>query len=169
VQVQQQDQVVVHLHANGLAIVTADIPNIKSVRYLVEPPDFSVGASERRKRITNLLKGKTNIPDVVTPGVPLAELELSDASTLTVPAGVWGCLMELNQPEKIVSCFDPLMDGFLAIIQPAGSFPPSNTTSSASATENKVTTEGDGSEGLDAKRQKLRKNIEEDTEAHNDS
>ena len=57
------------------------------------------------------------------------EGETATTTTITIPfyACVWGTIVELN-PEILVRpnllLDDPLMDGHLAIIHPAGMFPP---------------------------------------------
>ena len=127
---------VVHRHANGLIIVTAGSVKepVQSVKMLVEcSPECSQG--ERRKRVSNLLrKGSKNSnlgPGVVRPGTPLCEIQHSGSESITtVNAGVWGIVMELNinlTPALLEK--DPLLDGYLAVILPIGSFPPVQRTS----------------------------------------
>jgi hypothetical protein len=124
--------IVVHGHANGLCIVCLNqVPasNVKSIDYLVTAaPDCS--AAERRKRQATLLKkgiqSKTAIHGIVLPTTILANLVLEDGTIQPIHAGVWGTIVELNDnmsPELLRR--DPLLDGYLAIIQPAtGAFPP---------------------------------------------
>mmetsp|Transcript_19715 Transcript_19715/g.29256 ORF Transcript_19715/g.29256 Transcript_19715/m.29256 type:complete len:224 (-) Transcript_19715:25-696(-) len=118
---------VVHCHANGLVVVTMgdkqceDCSNIQSIVYHVEPTSTTVSMNERRKRTAKLAKGKT-IPGSVTPTTLLATIQFKDGSSQKAYAGVWGCLLEINKNLKEAQ--DVLLDGYLAIIQPAGFFPP---------------------------------------------
>lgn len=124
--------IVVHGHANGLCIVClnrAPVLNVRTIDYLVTAaPDCS--AAERRKRQATLLKkgihSKVTIDGIVLPSTILANLVLEDGTIQPIHAGVWGTIVELNEnmsPELLKR--DPLLDGYLAIIQPAtGIFPP---------------------------------------------
>jgi hypothetical protein len=122
---------VIHSHPNGLAIVTMgeEAPsNIKSVEYLIQPaPDGS--AAERRKRQGTLLKKgtkSTKLPGAVLPTTVVVNLHLDDGTIQPVHAGMWGTVLEINEnltPELLAR--DSLLDGYIAIVQPAaGSFPP---------------------------------------------
>ena len=122
--------VIVHGHANGLCIVCLNkvSSNVKSIDYLVTAaPDCS--AAERRKRQATLLKkgiqSKT-ICGTVLPSTILANLVLDDGTVQPIHAGIWGTIVEINEnmsPELLKR--DALLDGYLAIIQPAtGTFPP---------------------------------------------
>ena len=125
---QSINEVVVHQHANGLCIVTAGKPrsNVKNIQFLIkEVPESSAG--ERRKCLSKLLSGR-NIADtqgLTTPNTFLAQLEMENGETQLIPAGVWGIVMELNPqltPDLLRD--DPLLDGYIAVILPVGSFPP---------------------------------------------
>lgn len=125
---QSISEVVVHVHANGLCIVTAGKPrsNVKDVEFLInEAPESSAG--ERRKRLSKLMSGR-NIADtqgLTTPNTFLAQLEMENGETQLIPAGVWGIVLELNPhltPDLLRD--DPLLDGYIAVILPVGSFPP---------------------------------------------
>lgn len=123
-------RVVVHGHPNGLCIVALEKapPNVTSIDYLVEPaPDGS--AADRRKRQSLLLKKGTKgalPPGAVLPTTVLANLILEDGTVQPVYAAVWGHVVEINEnmsPALLER--DALLDGYIAIIQPAtGSFPP---------------------------------------------
>lgn len=147
-------QQVVHCHANGLAIVTIgegkypDCSHIESIVYHLEPTSTTVSINERRKRTAKLVKGKT-IPGFVTPKTLLATIKFSDGSSQKAYAGVWGCLLEIN--ENIKEAKDVLLDGYLAIIQPAGFFPPKALKQA-----------GECKEGCQTKHQKRRKGEEDE-------
>ena len=122
------NEVVVHQHANGLCIVTAGKPtsNVKNIHFLIkEAPESSAG--ERRKCLSKLLSGR-NIADaqgLTMPNTFLAQLEMENGETQLIPAGVWGTVLELNPqltPDLLRG--DPLLDGYIAVILPVGSFPP---------------------------------------------
>lgn len=123
-----EDKVVIQQHANGLCIVTVgkSRPNVKHVEFLVEEaPESSAG--ERRKRQSKLLRGDklADTQGLVSPNTILVRLELENGETEDIPAGVWGTVLELNPrltPELLRD--DPLLDGYLAVILPTGSFPP---------------------------------------------
>jgi hypothetical protein len=120
-------QVVVHQHANGLLILTSTPrESVKNVKFLVkEAPESST--AERRKCHSKLLSGR-NIADmqgITSPHTILAQFELENGELQLIPAGVWGTVLELNSqlaPNRLKD--DPLLDGYLAVILPVGSFPP---------------------------------------------
>ena len=119
-------QQVVHKHRNDLCIVTAGEkipPDIKSIHFVArEAPAFS--AAQKRKRQTKMLQGQ-KVEDAVSPSTTLAELELESGEKIALKACVFGTIIELNKnltPEVLND--DPLLNGFLAIILPSGSFPP---------------------------------------------
>mmetsp|Transcript_33000 Transcript_33000/g.79814 ORF Transcript_33000/g.79814 Transcript_33000/m.79814 type:complete len:205 (-) Transcript_33000:21-635(-) len=119
-------QQVVHKHRNDLCIVTAGEkipPNVKSINYVArEAPACS--AAQKRKRQTKMLQGQ-KVDDTVSPSTTLVELELESGEKIALKACVFGTIIELNKnltPEVLKD--DPLLDGFLAIILPSGSFPP---------------------------------------------
>lgn len=123
---------VIHSHANGLAVVTLGEEvapkNIKSIEYLIKPaPDGS--QAERRKRQGALLKKglkSTNLPGVILPDTVLVNLHLGDGTIQPVHAGVWGIVVEINDHlTPALLSRDSMFDGYIAIVQPAaGSFPP---------------------------------------------
>jgi glycine cleavage system H lipoate-binding protein len=117
---------VVHKHRNDICIVTAGehIPSsVTSIKFLAqEAPACSAGA--KRKRQAKMLKGK-NVEHTVSPSTLLAELTLESGEVVPLYACVFGTIIEVNQnltPEILAD--DPLLNGFLAIILPSGSFPP---------------------------------------------
>jgi hypothetical protein len=117
----------IHRHANGLCIVTLGEkppPGVTSVRYLLQPGS-DCSSAERRKRLFSLQKGKGNVDGAVTPTTPVLELIDSSGTVMTVPAGIWGLLLEVN-PNMSVQLLerDALLDGYVAVILPTGIFPP---------------------------------------------
>jgi hypothetical protein len=120
---------VVHRHVNGLCIVTIGdiVPSaVKSIDYVVtEAPASS--AAEKRKRQAKMLKGGS-VADAVSPSTVIANLILENGDSVPLHACVWGTLLELNRsltPEVLAD--DPLLDGYLAVILPSGTFPPKST------------------------------------------
>lgn len=129
------ESVVVHQHANGLCIVTVgdallgnNNNNVKNISFQVEQISSTTSANERRKRQSKLLKGtkiNSNQQDITSPNTILAQVTLDSGETINIPAGVWGTVLELNTnitPSLLKN--DPLLDGYLAVILPTGSFPP---------------------------------------------
>ena len=117
---------VVHHHVNGLCIVTAgeSLPSdIQSIKFIAkEAPAFS--NAEKRKRQAKMLKGG-KVENSVTPSTEIAQLKLKAGETIPLYACVWGTILELNTsltPEILLD--DPLLDGYLAVILPSGTFPP---------------------------------------------
>jgi hypothetical protein len=121
---------IVHHHANGLCIVTAGekLPaSIKSIKYEVkESPDCS--AAEKRKRLAKMQKGSSSsslAEGAVSPSTVIAILELETGESLPVYACCFGLVLEINHqltPEILKR--DPVLDGYLAVILPSGTFPP---------------------------------------------
>ena len=71
-----------------------------------------------------MLKGQ-KVEDTVSLSTTIAELQLESGETIALKACVFGTIIELNKnltPDVLKD--DPLLDGFLAIILPSGSFPP---------------------------------------------
>lgn len=123
---QSEVQQVVHKHRNDLCVVTVGekIPsNLQSINFVArEAPACS--AAEKRKRQTRMLQGR-KVEDTVSPCTTLAELQLVSGEKIALKACVFGTIIELNNnltPDVLKD--DPLLDGFLAIILPSGSFPP---------------------------------------------
>jgi len=123
--------VVVHQHANGLCIVTVGdqllSKDVKDVKLMVQEAPQGMSANERRKRQSKLLRGGT-IADqqgLTSPNTVLAQVTLENGVSLQIPAGVWGTVLELktNLTPRLLQ-EDPLLDGYLAVILPTGSFPP---------------------------------------------
>lgn len=119
-------EIVVNQHGNGLCVVTVGTTlreTVDKIEFLVTAaPDTS--ANERRKRQHKMLQGK-KITDVVTPSTVLARLTLENGDKELIRAGVWGTILELNKevtPTLLKN--DPLLDGYLAVILPSGSYPP---------------------------------------------
>jgi len=116
----------VHRHVNGLCIVTApDLPSdIIKLHWKTNaaPP---ISTAEQRKKLSKLLQGKRGVEHTVTPNTVLVEMERSNGTRLSVPIGVWGTVVEIHEgltPRLLLE--DPTLDGYLAIVQPAGDFPP---------------------------------------------
>jgi hypothetical protein len=142
----------VHQHANGLCVVCLDdefdsIAEINDCRVqfeVSEIPDLSL--AQKRKRGAKQLRGKhstsnlddgtvlptTTLCEIITPAnssvtsdtVPTIATSTSH-STVAVPCCVFGSVLELNHgvtPRLLQS--DPLLKGYLAIVLPAGTFPP---------------------------------------------
>jgi hypothetical protein len=141
----------VHQHANGLCVVCLDSDEIDSINFgndcrsvqftVSEIPDLSL--AQKRKRGAQQLRGKHSKSDVdvgtVLPTTTLCEIvtpakcttdtvpttATTTQSTIAVPCCVFGSVLELNHgitPSLLQS--DPLLKGYLAIILPAGTFPP---------------------------------------------
>eukprot|EP00980_Cylindrotheca_fusiformis_P017147 scaffold5276_cov134-Cylindrotheca_fusiformis.AAC.14 len=117
---------VVHKHRNDLCIVTAgeNIPSgVKSIKLVANEAKACSGA-EKRKRQAKMLKGK-EVEDAVSPSTVLAELQLESGEVIPLHACVFGSIIEVNENLTTeILADDPLLDGFLAIILPSGSFPP---------------------------------------------
>jgi hypothetical protein len=134
---QQQEKstctVVIHQHANGLCVVTVgdaqarSMDQVQSVTFQVQEAPQSMSANNRRKIQQKMLRGSTpaDSQGIVTPHTILAHMTCENGTTIQIPAGVWGTVLELNTnvtPELLKK--DPLLDGYLAIIMPTGPFPP---------------------------------------------
>jgi len=125
--------VVIHQHANGLCVVTVGdaqarmMDQVKNVTFQVQEAPQSMSANNRRKIQQKMLRGSTpaDSQGIVTPHTILAHMTCENGTTIQIPAGVWGTILELNTnvtPELLKK--DPLLDGYLAIIVPTGPFPP---------------------------------------------
>ncbi|KAL3945241.1 MAG: hypothetical protein SGBAC_000652 [Bacillariaceae sp.] len=145
-------QQVVHKHRNDLCIVTAGEiipPNIKSINFIArDAPAFS--AAQKRKRQTKMLQGG-KVEDAVSPSTILAEMQLESGETIALKACVFGTIIELNKnltPEVLKE--DPLLDGFLAIILPSGSFPPRDSQDqAANESAHETKSEAAGNDAVD--------------------
>lgn len=123
-------QPVIHRHANGLCIVTAGlskdlIPFVESVSLCVTPAP-AANQNEKKKKANKMLKGK-GVSCTVRPNDVLAKIYLTNCQVCHVLCGVFGTVLEVNEKlsaETLTN--DPLLDGYLAIIQPAGPFPPNS-------------------------------------------
>lgn len=116
---------IVHQHVNGLVVVTAGngLSDIVSLQWMAEeePGDLSQGA--KRKLLAKLLRGQA-VAGTVQPRDILAVAKTAKGD-VTLRCGVWGLVTERNhdvQPTTMVD--DPLLDGYLAVLLPAGPFPP---------------------------------------------
>ena len=109
---------VIHRHSNGLCIVTAgDVERfeIDSVRVLLE------AAADQKQDKTSRKDNVSNIRPTDT----LAEIGIKGGDRLLVPSCIMGTVIEINQSvTPMLLSKDPLLDGFLAVIRPAGLFPP---------------------------------------------
>ena len=120
---------VFHRHHNGLIIVTAGPQELNNGLFLerdiqqVAKVSSIAGESTNTKRkvLTKMLAGKKiNDGIAVTPTDIL--FRIGDQNFC---AGVFGIILEIN--ENLTSSLllkDPLLDGYLAVILPAGPFPP---------------------------------------------
>lgn len=116
----------IHQHANGLCIVTAG----SSLSTCPEALEFQVkespqGESKKLKKIKH--GSKENQDGFVAPSDTLLKVESRDGTTIHLPCCVLGRVIELNtllDPALLVN--DPLLKGYLAVIQPNGRFPPPN-------------------------------------------
>lgn len=140
---------VVHVHVNGLCIVTAGndlIPYIlqkrksskidddddldinkliTKIKYVMKhkPPPNGVGGKNKKKVQAQIIRQGGRI----TPKDPLIEITLWDNSIITLYSCVLGTLIEwneriVNNPSLLITS-DPLSN-YLAIFLPLGSFPP---------------------------------------------
>jgi hypothetical protein len=139
----------VHQHVNGLCVVTAGTAllsnesgnkedNKNQVDHGHRPPrsiEFMVaelpeGLSNKQKKRNYDFAGKMNKdPGYVTPSDTLLKVEKYDGTIVHLPCCVLGRVLELNQslsPNILLN--DPLLTGYLAVIAPQGSFPPSPTS-----------------------------------------
>ena len=127
----------VHQHANGLCIVTVDGENNNNNKELSasdesiqfharETPEMSTAA--KRKRACAMLKGKEQCKDSSIGVVRPSDLLLSvigKQQQLNFLCCVFGSLLELNRNLTAdLLQKDPLLKGYLAVILPAGPFPP---------------------------------------------
>jgi len=120
----------------------ADV-TISNVHFVKKESDAqSVGAKRKKakksKYARNKSNGKENEMDSTEPSETLAKITLSNGSVVDLKCCVLGTVLELNhrldgKSEQIEECSmktnpsllvtDPLLDGFLAVILPTGSFP----------------------------------------------
>ena len=125
--------VLVHQHANGLCVVTVGNDttlrdnHVKEIQFQVQEPPQNMSSNDHRKRQSKLLRGGTigDSQGLTLPNTMLAQLIMEDGDVLHIPAGVWGTVLEVNTnvtPKLLQD--DPLLDGYLAVILPTGSFPP---------------------------------------------
>lgn len=117
---------VVHKHRNDLCIVTAgeNIPSTLEATKVVAVEASACSAAQKRKRQAKMLKGQ-EVEDSVSPSTVLAELHLTSGEIIPLYACVFGTIIEVNEnltKENLTD--DPLLNGFLAIILPSGSYPP---------------------------------------------
>ena len=152
---------VVHRHANGLCIVTAgDLIReacrkssssggdastsviIKQFDFKIKPVEGQSVGSKRRKMMGKKTKkkgsdvgGGESSSGLVRPSDILATAELSCGTSVELKCCVLGTLLEINtrlidKPSFLLS--DPLLDGYLGVVMPRGTFPlPTGDTSIA--------------------------------------
>jgi hypothetical protein len=142
----------VHKHANGLCIVTVNdqqddydtLPDNDEqplkMEFCVKATSDIGSAAAKRKRVASMLRKKPlkrpsqqqgdsnetmTLADSVRPIDTI--LKIHKTSTIAFPACVFGTIMEIN-PHLTVDKLrkDPLLQGYLAVILPAGPFPPTN-------------------------------------------
>jgi hypothetical protein len=120
---------VIHQHVNGVCVVTAGSDLLKdgsSITHveLKQTAAPSMSQGELRKAHSKLLRGKS-VPHTVAPGDILAIATTSNGRHIHLCCAVWGTILEVNEtitPQLLMD--DPLLNGFLAVILPAGPFPP---------------------------------------------
>jgi hypothetical protein len=116
---------IIHRHANGLCIVTAgnlDGLKVESLQFLLESSAAVGQPSEQKKQKKRQGRGNTNNR---RPRDALLKMILGDGGSMMLPCCVLGTVVEVNEnitPELLT--IDPLLDGYLAVIQPTGLFPP---------------------------------------------
>jgi hypothetical protein len=157
---------VVHRHVNGLCIVTAGeqhLTNTKGqVTFQVEQASACSNGQRRKQQAKMLKRGvesqrhatnhnnnnhnshhdSNNNVGMVTPNSILAQLTLENGGTVSLRACVWGTVLEINNnltPSLLEK--DPLLDGYLAIILPTGTFPPPTKLSNHHEHHNGTSTE----------------------------
>lgn len=119
---------VVHHHVNGLCIITAgsNLPDksmISALEFKAKEAS-TCSAAEKRKRQAKMLRGG-KVDEAVLPNTVIAELRQTSGETIPIFACVWGTILELNHSITVdVLLDDPLLDGYVAVILPSGSFPP---------------------------------------------
>jgi hypothetical protein len=133
------------------------------------PDSWNGNSKQKRKRQAQMLKGKWNrsplqgdaslnnsnnkktpstAPGIVSPGDIIA----TSAHGECVVAGVWGTLLEVNTTawsQKAFAPFDPLLDGYLAVVLPTGPFPPPSLTEDAPITVNVTIDQHERDEEID--------------------
>jgi len=133
------------------SVLQANIDAVINAHRSTDDSPITLSAGEKRKLISKLLKTKTTstrqVPYAIRPGDTLATVKTKSVETARVEvtdlcSSVFGLVMELNHGyigemanedncnEKLTKASlsllqsDPLLDGYLAIILPAGPFPP---------------------------------------------
>ena len=113
------------------AFLQQELITVRAVRFQVEPTDSqTVGGKRKRKRLQNGNCGgkmKEKPKGVVEPKDTIAIVELSNGEILDVKAYVLGTLLEVNtnlEEDPSLLLKDPLLDGYIGVIMPTGSFPP---------------------------------------------
>jgi len=139
---------VVHQHANNLCIVTAgegiklalredsetNIPvRIVKIESMKEgTSSLSVGGKRKKKAKMSRESTSKNVSKELThPSDTLCKISLSNGKIIELKSCVIGTILEINPRafeikagvEPLITS-DPLMDGFLAVIMPLGTFPP---------------------------------------------
>lgn len=146
-------QQVVHVHVNGLVVVTAgtlsssssskiDEDNlIEAINFHVQVADVaSQSAATKRKQKAKMLKGK-KVDDSVKPMDHLATIKFkneNEVKEIQLRCCVWGSVIEIN-PNLSPSLLqeDPLLDGYLTVILPSGPFPPRSPENGESSSVDK--------------------------------
>jgi hypothetical protein len=135
----------VHQHVNGLCVITAgtallqdnnsdpptsiefqveELPDSLSSQQKKRKHDFSASAKQPSSSSSHHNNNKKK-PGFVTPSDTLLKVEKADGTFLHLPCCVLGRVVELNQllsPDVLYK--DALLKGYLAVISPQGSFPP---------------------------------------------
>lgn len=141
---------VVHMHANGLAIITAgdtirtmlrnlnrnsDEVSISSFKFNLDAAKSVTSVGGKRKTARKMRSGQVE-SETVEPDDILATVFLTNGQSVELRCCVAGTLLETNLnldftkddrsiQERCISLLrdDPLLDGFLAIILPLGNLP----------------------------------------------
>jgi hypothetical protein len=127
---------IIHKHANGLCIVTAGDISVKTSIARIDSVQLFATASPsgHDKRETTSKKSKMQKDsNSIRPMDVLAELHMEDGTVASLPSCVVGDVLEVNHqltPDLLAK--DSLLDGYLAVIRPAGPFPPKIRTLDAS-------------------------------------
>lgn len=125
--VEENSGMQIHQHANGLCIVTAgsalkELP----VGFEFQVKETPQGESKKLKKIKH--QGpKADQEGFVSPSDTLLKVESKDGTNKNLPCCVLGRVFELNTlltPDLLWK--DPLLKGYIAVIQPDGVFPPLN-------------------------------------------
>ena len=144
---------IIHSHQNTLCIVTAGSANnlpsnngndisITNIQFLKTVDASQIGGKNKKHKSKN----KSTHPNTVHPQDPLCQITYSNGDQRTLYCCVYGRLLELNpnltkysstqqqqaqatdlKPNPLLTLQqDPLMNGYLAIILPLQTFPPSS-------------------------------------------